>query len=287
MAKLRVGVLMGGKSSEREVSFMSGKEVIKNLDKERYEVIEVVVPEELEKVKDVDVVFLALHGKGGEDGVIQGYLETLGIRYTGCGILASALGMNKKIFRKLAEKNGFLMAKETFKTPCVVKPVNGGSSVGVTIVKNDSDLDKAIKEAKKYDENIMIEEYIEGVEVSCGVLGDKVLPVIEIVPKKDFFDYEAKYTEGMSEEICPARLSEKITKKIQTETMRLFDLIGGNGYARVDFIVKEDKVYLLEINTLPGMTPNSLLPKEAKAIGMSYSQMLDKIIELALKKPLE
>jgi D-alanine-D-alanine ligase len=282
MTKLRVGVLMGGSSCERDVSITSGKEVIKNLDSSKYEVTEILVPEELDKIKNIDLAFLVLHGKGGEDGVIQGYLETLGIKYTGCGVLASAIGMNKKFFRMLAEKNDFLMAKETTVVPCVVKPVNGGSSVGVTIVKNEGDLKRAIEEAKKYDSEIIIEEYIEGTEVSCGVLGDLVLPVIEILPKKDFFDYEAKYVEGMSEEICPARLPEDVTKKIQEETLRVFKMIGGKGYSRVDFIVKDNEAYLLEINTLPGMTPNSLLPKEAKAMGMSFSQMLDKIIELAL-----
>lgn len=280
MTKLRVGVLMGGNSSEREVSIMSGKEVIKNLDKDKYEVVEIVVPEELEKVKSIDVAFLALHGKGGEDGIIQGYLETLGIKYTGCGVMASAVGMDKRIFRMLAERDGFLMAAETKSVPCVVKPVNGGSSVGVVIVKDESKLKEAIDEAKKYDSEIVIEEYIEGTEVSCGILGNTVLPVIEIVPKKEFFDYEAKYTQGMSEEICPARLSETVTKIIQEETMRVFKMIGGRGYARVDFIIKDDTPYLLEINTLPGMTPNSLLPKEAGAVGINYSQLLDKIIEL-------
>jgi len=290
MKKIRVAVLMGGNSTEREVSLMSGKEVMKNLDKEKYEVIGIVVPEELEKVKNVEMAFLALHGKGGEDGLIQGYLETLGIKYTGCGVLASAIGMDKKIFRKLAEKEGLLMAKQTNKIPCVVKPVNGGSSVGVVIVKNENKLEEAIKEVKKYDGEIIIEEYIEGTEVSCGVLGNEnpmALPVIEIVPKKDFFDYEAKYTVGMSEEICPARLSKGVTKRVLEATVRTFKMIRGRGYSRVDFIIKNGMPYLLEINTLPGLTPNSLLPKEAKAIGMNYSQLLDKIIELALKKPLK
>jgi D-alanine-D-alanine ligase len=283
MNKLKVAVLMGGNSTEREVSLMSGREVINNLNKEKYEVIEVVVPEELEKVKKVDVAFLALHGKGGEDGIIQGYLESLGIKYTGCGVLASALGMDKRIFRMVAERENFLMAKETNKVPCVVKPVNGGSSVGVAIAKSEDELRKAIEEAKKYDNEVIVEEYIEGTEVSCGILGDEVLPVIEIVPKKDFFDYEAKYTDGMSEEICPARLPSEITNKIQEETRRIFKIIGGKGYSRVDFIIKNERPYLLEINTLPGMTPNSLLPKEAKEAGYSYSQLLDKIIELSLK----
>jgi len=282
MAKLRVGVLMGGDSCEREVSLMSGKEIIKNLDTKKYEVVEIVIPQDLAKVKEVDMAFLALHGKGGEDGVIQGYLETLGIKYTGCGVLASAIGMNKKFFKWVMEHNNILMPKTVSKAPCVVKPNCGGSSVGVSIVENENELSDAIELAKKYDSEIIIEEYIEGIEVSCGILGNEVLPVIEIVSKKDFFDYEAKYTEGMSEEICPARLSEEVSKKVQELTMRVFEMIGGKGYARVDFIIKDKRAFLLEINTLPGMTPNSLLPKEAKAAGYSFSQMLDRIIESAL-----
>jgi D-alanine-D-alanine ligase len=175
----------------------------------------------------------------------------------------------------------------------VVKPANGGSSVGVTIVKDQNNLEKAIVEARKYDKEIIVEEYIKGVEVSCGIFGDPsvnsgqvvVLPIIEIVPKKDFFDYEAKYTKGMSEEICPARLSKKMGKRVSEIALSVFRIIGGKGLARVDFIIKGQKIYLLEINTIPGLTPNSLLPKEAKVAGYSYSQMLDKIIELALKNP--
>jgi len=167
--------------------------------------------------------------------------------------------------------------------PCVIKPVNGGSSIGVSIVTRQEDLSKAILEAKKYDENIVVEELIKGVEVTCGVLGDVALPVVEIVPKNDFFDYEAKYTDGMSQEICPARISEEMTKKVQNLALKVFKIIGGRGYTRVDMIIKDGLIYVLEINTLPGMTPNSLLPKEAKAMGLSYSQLLDRIIELALE----
>jgi len=285
MKKIRVAVLMGGKSSEREVSLSSGAGVLKNLDREKYEVWGIDVPSALYKLEEIkpDLAFIILHGKGGEDGVIQGYLETLGIKYTGCGVLASAIGMNKRIFRMIAERKGILMAKETKQVPCVVKPVNGGSSVGVTIVKDQNNLEKAIEEARKYDKEVIVEEYIEGVEVSCGILGESILPIIEIVPKKEFFDYEAKYTEGMSEEICPARLSREVTKKVGEIAMKVFKMIEGKGFARVDFIIKDNRPYLLEINTLPGMTPNSLLPKEAKALGMNYSQMLDRIIDLALK----
>jgi D-alanine-D-alanine ligase len=283
--RLKVAVLMGGESSEREVSLMTGQEVIGNLDSNKYEVVPIDVPSELGKLKGIEVAFLALHGKGGEDGVIQGYLETLGIKYTGCGVTASAVGMDKVIFRKVMENGGFLMAKITDKVPCVVKPVNGGSSVGVSVVKNEVDFKRAIDLAKKYDDRIMIEEYIEGVEVSCGVLGNKnsvALPVIEIRPKKEFFDYESKYTEGMSEEICPAGISAELTKKIQELSVQVFETIGGKGYARVDFIIGNSVPYLLEINTLPGLTANSLIPKEAAVAGISYSQLIEKIIELAL-----
>jgi len=286
MNKLRIAVLMGGKSSEREVSLMSGKEVVKNLDKEKYEIVEIDVPNELDKLDKVDVAFLALHGRGGEDGQIQGYLETRGIKYTGCGILASAIGMDKMVFRRLMDDEGLEMANLTTKAPCVVKPVDGGSSVGVSIVKEQKDYDKAVALAKMYDEEVLVEEYLDGVEVSCGVLGNDqaiALPVIEIVPKGEFFDYEAKYTDGMSQEICPARISAEMTEDVQRLSVEVFKVIGGRGYARVDFIIHENKPYLLEINTLPGMTPNSLLPKEALAMGVSYSKLLDKLIELALE----
>jgi D-alanine-D-alanine ligase len=283
--KLKVAVLMGGISSEREVSLSSGKEVVRNLDKEKYEVVEVDVPKELDKLTGCDVAFLAMHGKGGEDGQIQGYLETLGIKYTGCGILASAIGMDKLIFRRMMDDEGLVMANLTNKVPCVVKPVDGGSSVGVSVVKDEKDLGKAIELAKLYDEKVIIEEYLEGVEVSCGVLGNdnvEALPVIEIVPKGVFFDYQAKYTDGMSQEICPARISREMTEDVQRLAIEVFKVIGGRGYARVDFIIKENKPYILEINTLPGLTPNSLLPKEAAATGITYTQLLDKMIELAL-----
>lgn len=292
MAKLKVTVLMGGNSCEREVSLVSGAGVLKNLDKSKYKVWGIDVPSELEKLKEIkpDLAFIIMHGKGGEDGIIQGYLETLGIKYTGCGVLASAIGMNKKFFKWVMEHNNVLMPKSVSKAPCVVKPNCGGSSVGVSIVEEDRDLDKAIKLAKKYDDEVLIEEYIEGMEITCGVLGNdevEALPVVEIIPKNKFFDYESKYSDGGAQEICPARLNSEMTTKVQKIALKVFKVIGGRGFARVDMIIRNDEVYVLDINTLPGLTPNSLLPKEAKAIGMSYGQMLDRIIELALKKPLE
>lgn len=282
MNKLKVAVLMGGESSEREVSLMSGNQVLDNLDKDIFDVVKVDVPSELEKIKDCDVAFIALHGHGGEDGLIQGYLETLKIKYTGCGVLASAIGMDKKIFRELMEENNILMASETTQIPCVVKPNNGGSSVGVSIVKKSEHLEKAIELAKKYDSNILIEEYLEGMEVTCGILGDQVLPVVEIKSKNEFFDYEAKYTDSGAEDIIPARLEDGVTKNVQEIALRVFKIIGGKGFARVDMIIKNDLPYVLEINTIPGLTPYSLLPKEAQAVGYSYTKMLTKMIELAI-----
>lgn len=323
MTKIKVMVLMGGKSSERDVSLVSGTEVVRGLDERKYEILPIEISADgrewlavdkskllalghkIEKettetrVSTVetsnslampkldlkpDVVFIALHGKYGEDGTIQGMLEFLGLPYTGCGVLASSIGMDKMMFRRVAESDGILMPKLVEHAPCVVKPADQGSSVGVSIVKSEKDLLGAIDLAKKYGQNIVIEEYIKGVEVSCGVIGNKevmALPIVEIRPKKDFFDYEAKYTEGMSEEICPAEIDEMVAKRIQDTSVKLFKTIKGRGYARFDYIIRDNTPYLLEVNTLPGMTPNSLMPKEAKAMGMSYPQLLDRMIELA------
>ncbi len=285
MKRIKVMVLMGGQSSEREISLITGKGVFDNLNRKKYEVETIELPGGINKIneKNFEIAFLALHGKGGEDGIIQGYLETLGIKYTGSGVLASAIGMDKRVFRDIMTANGILMPKLTNKAPCVVKPVNGGSSIGVSIVKMDKDLSKSILKAKKYDNQILIEEYIKGRELTCGILGDEVLPVVEIKSRNEFFDYQSKYEESGAEEICPAEISTDLKNKIQKISKKVFELIGGRGYGRVDLIERDGEVYVLEINTLPGLTPNSLLPKEAKAAGYSYSEMLDKMIELAMK----
>ena len=295
VSKLKVTVLMGGRSSEREISLISGEEVVRNLDKKKYEVEKVVWGDSLDSLVKIktDVVFIAMHGKDGEDGRVQAVLDLMGINYTGSGVLASALGMDKIAFKKAIDHLGVLIPKWQIYDggdgemgwPCVVKPTNQGSSRGVSVVKRKGDFAKAIREAKKYEGKVMVEEYIEGIEVSCGVLGNEkatALPVVEICPKNDFFDYEAKYTEGKCEEIVPARISKKAEKEIRRQSVEIFKAIGCRGFARVDFILKESgKLYVLEINTIPGLTPQSLLPKEAVAVGMSYSQLLDKIIEFS------
>lgn len=305
MSKLRVAVLMGGKSPEHNVSLVTGKGVVENLDKEKYEVIPVKVPSQgcdlgfLNLSPAPDVFFIAMHGPFGEDGTIQGMLDFLGYKYTGSGVLASAIGMNKIIFKKLIEYaqiptpkwvvvlKGSQVPKGINKIgpPWVVKPSGQGSSVGVKIVKAEKKLDEAINQAFEYNSKVLVEEYIEGTEVSCGVLGNnkpQALPVIEICPKNEFFDYEAKYNAEKCDEIVPARISDEMTKKVQEIAVKVYETINCRGFGRVDMIIKKDIPYVLEINTIPGLTPTSLLPQEAKAAGISYSQLLDKVIKYAL-----
>jgi D-alanine-D-alanine ligase len=300
MPKTNVVVLMGGNGDEKEVSLKSGYHVIENLDPNKYRFVPAIISE-VDSWLDFftnpspnTVVFIALHGKYGEDGRVQGLLDLLDIPYTGCGVLASAIGMDKIMFKKIMKAENITTPESitnpkdnTLKFPCVIKPSSGGSSIGVTIVHNPIELKKAVKEAQKHDTNILIEEFIEGIEISCGVLGnDKpvALPVIEIRPKRSFFDYRAKYEEGMSEEICPAEISKAMTEKVQDLAVRVFRAIGARGFSRIDMIIKDDKPYVLEINTIPGLTPQSLLPKEAAAAGIPYPKLLDRLISLAIEK---
>lgn len=306
MKKKKILVLMGGGGTEHEVSLSSGKEVLRNFDQEKYEIDSMVVENgclDIKKIKEIspDVVFIIIHGGIGEDGTVQKILEDEGIKFVGCGSKASAIGIDKSRFKKLMEENGLPIPKgiEVKKNELVdldrvkilgekwiTKPATQGSSVGVSIVDSLEKLDMALELAFKFDDRVLIEEFVPGIEVSCGLLGNKnvmALPVIEICPKNNFFDYEAKYKLGKCEEIVPARLSKEITKKIQDYSLKVFKLINGKGMARVDFIVNGERPVILEINTIPGMTPNSLLPKETKSAGISYSQLLDKMIELGLE----
>jgi len=251
-------------------------------------------------VAGADVVFVAMHGPYGEDGTIQGMLELAGVRYTGAGVLASALGMDKPMFRKIMEREEISVPKylvikkgqeesqvwKKFKLPVVIKPSSQGSSVGVSLVRKKSQIKKALGLAFSFGQRVLVEEYLSGTEVTCGVLGNKnpvALPVVEIIPKKDFFDYEAKYQAGMSQEIVPARISQKLTHEVQKIAVQVYKAIDCRGFGRVDMIIHRGQVYVLEINTIPGLTPYSLLPKEAAAAGISYSQLLDKIISYALE----
>lgn len=297
---------MGGPSAEYDVSLKSGEMVMANLDSAQYDKAEIIVgkdgkwPIAFKKLRDnFDVAFVAMHGEYGEDGTLQGILEKEKIRYTGSDSRASRLGMDKVESAKVLEKAGLLIPSFTilkngnghlFDFPVVVKPTDRGSTRGVSIVENVRDLPAAIELARKYSENVMVQEYIKGRELTCGVLalrqaqGEKstleALPPTEILPRKSkFFDYESKYAPGGSIEITPPKLFNGEIKKIQEAALKAHKAIGARGYSRTDFILGEDKkLYTLEINTLPGLTETSLLPQEAKVAGISFSKLLDYII---------
>lgn len=309
---LKVAVLYGGTSKEREVSLSSGKGIIAALKSLGHEVIPIdfipnQIHENIDQINDSDIVFIGLHGKQGEDGTVQGLLELLGKPYIGSGVLASSLAMNKSKAKEIFEKYNLPVAfsktyDETFtfdeikldilkhfNFPFVIKPNQEGSTLGLTIVKEEKDLPLAIELAFKHDSEILVEEFIKGKELTVGILGEKgeekALPIIEIVPKSEYYDYESKYSEGGSEHIVPAKIDEELTNKIQKYAIIAHQVLGCETYSRVDFILKENnEPIMLEVNTLPGMTPTSLFPDAAKAIGLNYEQMIQKLIDLTLKK---
>ncbi|MGG7177128.1 D-alanine--D-alanine ligase [Clostridium paraputrificum] len=297
---MKVGVLMGGISSEREVSILSGKSIVNHLDKEKYEVKPIIInskEEVMEKVKGIDFAFLAFHGEFGEDGSIQAILDAIGIPYSGSNQLTSGICMNKKQTKRIlrAESirvaNGISLYKdeevsfakvEDLGYPMVVKPNSGGSSIGVSIVKNREDLEESIKEAYKYDNEIIVEQYLKGGEYTVPILNKEPLPVLSIVSKGDFYNYHCKYAEGGSEKSLanlPKEIEEEI-KEIGKKCYRIFDC---KAYLRVDIIVSNGKPYVLELNTLPGMTEHSLVPKSAEAAGINYRELLDRIIQYSLQ----
>ena len=245
-----------------------------------------------------DLVFLALHGTDGEDGKIQAALDLLGVKYTGTGSLGSVLAMNKSVAKTLMAQAGVTVARDVVVSqsdsveavasvgfPCVVKPCSGGSSVGTSVVESASELNAALSAAFVYDDFVMVEQYIKGRECSVGVLADNVLPVIEIRPLNGFFDYENKYQDDMTLEICPAEFDAETTKRLQAAALDVFRALKLEVYARMDFIVTETgELYCLEANTLPGLTPASLMPKEAVADGMTYDEFIAAIVAESLKK---
>lgn len=321
--KLKIGVLMGGPSSEHEVSLATGQNILENLDKTKYEPVVVKISKaskwflsgkptsQGDALTGCDVVFNALHGTFGEDGKVQGILEHAGIKYTGSGIAGSAIAMDKFHSRELFKLAGLntpktlklkkgenYMARVSFfvnkivKLPVVIKPCSNGSSVGVQIVDDLSKLEKAVVAAFKLDKFVLVEEFIRGRELTCGVLENfgnesiAALPVTEIIPVKNhkFFNYEAKYKAGHSNEITPAPIDEVLTRKVQDIAIRAHQVLGCSGYSRTDMILKNGNgtIYILETNTLPGLTKNSLLPKAAQTAGLTFSQLLDKIISNSL-----
>jgi len=297
---MRVGVIMGGISSERDVSLNTGREIVSNLDKNKYEVIPIVIEKKediIEKTKDIDFAFIALHGKFGEDGIVQAVLETLNIPYSGCNPLASGICMDKSITKSILKTAGVNTAEWLTVSsideldvnkiaevgyPVVVKPNSGGSSVATTIVRNENDIRDAVIEALKYDDEVMIEKYIKGEEITCCILDGKILPVISIKPKSHFFDYTSKYADGGADEIV-IELDSPIKEKVEEVVLKCWKYLKCSVYARIDIIIGVDDIYVLEINTLPGLTKNSLFPKSAKAYGLSFGELLDKIVELSIR----
>jgi D-alanine-D-alanine ligase len=357
---IRVGILLGGASEEREISLASGLMIAENLPKDRYEVrlldtlalmvrhpgltpalrekaislrdatprkalpshegLSVAMRAQVEKAEglaqsaasglggndqSIDVAFLALHGKYGEDGTIQGFLELTGTPYTGSGVLASALAMDKVMAKRVLAADGInvprgvritkadlkasgeatLAAANTL-LPAVVKPSKQGSSVGMSLVDSKDAMETAVRTALDHDDEALVEERIFGAEITVGVLGNtelQALPVVEIVPKRAFFDYQAKYDPSQCDEICPARISEEATKAAQALAIRAHLSLGCRGYSRTDMILGPNGPVVLEVNTLPGMTMNSLLPKAAAAAGIPFAELLDRIVRLALE----
>lgn len=283
---------------ERAAAYMSGfNKDIENLKKSRKDFFG---PNVIELCKKADFVFLGLHGANGEDGRLQATFDLMGIPYTGTGYLSSAMAMDKGITKDMFQMHGVPTPagasmkkserKETpqelgLEFPVVVKTCCGGSSVGVYIVDNQEDYTKALDSAFGYENEVVIEEFVKGVEYTVAVVDGKAYPVVQIVPKEGFYDYENKYKPGATVETCPAPISEELTKKLQEAAVAGYHALEMESYARLDFIVTEDeKLYCLEANTLPGMTPTSLIPQEAAALGMDYPALCEEVIRVSMKK---
>jgi len=306
--RLRVAVLMGGRSSEHEVSLDSGRSVVAGLDPERYEVTPVEIPRHgawaltREEASGYDVVFPVLHGPFGEDGTVQGLLELAGVAYVGSGVAGSALAMDKDLFKAVMRDNGVPVARSLtlrrgagealaspFGLPVVVKPARLGSSVGISIVRAPEELAPAVELAFAHDEKVLVEEFLEGVEVECSVLGnEEPLASVpgEIVPlASDWYDYEAKYAEGGMELVVPARVSPEAAARVQELAVAAFVAADCEGMARVDFFVSPDgAVTVNELNTIPGFTSTSVYAKLFEASGIPYPELLDRLVALALER---
>jgi len=350
---MKIVVLAGGISTEREVSLVTGKGVCSALRKNGHKAVlldlffgygregdslddvfekDTLLNEEIHniditdpdisKIKKLrggdsaslpgpnvfnicrmaDIVFMALHGADGENGKLQAAFDISGIKYTGSGSLGSALAMDKDIAKKILRQggipvpDGFLITKkQTGKKqapesvpagfPCVVKPCCGGSSVGTSIARNQEEYIKALDIAFKYEDEVIVEKYIAGREFSVCVTGGEAYPVIEIIPKQGFYDYKTKYQPGMADDVCPAQIPDELTSRIQKYAVEVYNLLKLDAYARIDFLLDaQDNIYCLEANTLPGMTPLSLIPQEARAIGISYEELCEKLVSLSMQK---
>lgn len=307
----KIAVLMGGLSHEREVSLRTGQAISTSLKGQGFQVVDVDVgldiDQKLRAIKP-DIAFIALHGHWGEDGVIQSLLELLKIPYTGSGPAESALAFDKEITRKLVTPLGVAVAEavtfhrgddyaalsqtlfgtnrsRSLELPLIVKPTREGSTIGITRVQTQAELEPAIQAALQFDSKILIEKYIKGREITVSVLNGSAHPPLEIQPKGGFYDYESKYTKGKTEYIVPARISQKLTEHLQRESEKIFRCLNFSGVIRIDYMVEGESPFFLEVNTIPGMTNLSLVPMMAKAVGLSFDQLVLALLETAsLKK---
>ena len=302
---MRVGIIMGGISSEREISLNSGKSMLERIDRNKYDVIEIILNKKediITKVKDakIDFALLALHGQFGEDGTVQAVLQTLDIPYSGCGSLSSALCMDKDMSKRVLRLENIRTADWIIATsvenidynaiekmgyPVFIKPNSGGSSVATNFIKRKEDVESAVIEALKYDKEVMIEQYIKGDEITCPILDGKLYPIVAIKPKGEFFDAISKYSLGddAAEEFI-IELDGKLQEEVKFMALETYRLLKCSVYARVDMIVSNGVPYILEVNTLPGMTATSLFPKSVASVGIDYTKFIDLIIEGSLKE---
>lgn len=296
----KIGVLMGGLSSEREISLKTGRLAADSLQRMGYDVTTIDagmdLPAQLVR-NGIGVAFIALHGRYGEDGCVQGLLEVMGIPYTGSGVTASALCMDKLLTKKILEYHGIPTPRfsvyhrgaeygpDTMEYPLVVKPRREGSTIGISIVSQQSDLHAAIANALPYGDDVILEEYIGGMEVTAGVLNNQALPLVEIVPEKGFYDFRTKTTGGMAEYVAPARLSPSLTETVKTIALKAHKATGCCFVSRIDLrIDPAGRPFVLEINTVPGMTETSLLPRAAKEAGFDYDPLVEMILSSAFMK---
>ncbi|MFB3884423.1 MAG: D-alanine--D-alanine ligase [Thermodesulfobacteriota bacterium] len=298
LKKKKIGVLMGGLSREREISLKTGKAILRALAEKGYTVCSIDVDQNVAETlikKRIEYAFVALHGRFGEDGTVQGMLELMRVPYTGSGVLASALAIHKIMSKKILlcetiptppfevvqrrdlEKGS--LRKISLPLPLVIKPAREGSTIGISIVRTEEDLVPSLREAGKYDEEILVEKFVKGKEITVGILEDIPLPVIEIVPKGGFYDYHSKYTKGETQYIIPARIPREKYLHAQEMSLKAFHALGCSGCARVDLMTDEnDDSFVIDINTMPGMTETSLLPKAANHVGISFEDLVERIL---------
>ena len=298
---MKIGVLFGGASQEREVSLESGKAISIACKSLGHDVVELDPKNGIDSlfsdIEPLDLIFNGLHGGDGENGVIQGFLQSIGKRFTGSQNESSAICMDKRVSKALVHRKKILtpnwisIDKEEeipmdhgIKYPLIVKPNDQGSTIGLTIVQNDKELKGAVNLARKFTSIVLVEAFVSGREITVTIIGNKAYPIVEIMPSNDLYDYECKYTKGMTTYLCPADLTNDLTLKIQNIALNIYKMLGCRHYSRVDFILDEAlNPWFLEVNTLPGMTETSLIPKSVHATGMDFKMLIKTIIEESLK----